>query len=306
MLRNINIYSSYVIVILSMILMSIIQKKVFIVLAAVIVFSASMAAGVFLSGNKMQILDSFGRGNTAELHTEEQTTAICISENETLPIYQKNITDIAKLRIGNSSYNIIAIDSDGKAYEWGASLDMIESNKIDVATQTIYGDTTSVHKMEVVNKLETAIDSYYADRVLKCRVFINGKFYEINNANFDEVNEVIVTQENWVSPISEFLDGETFKTVDGTVYKIMSLELVKYYTPIQEKEYNTTIRIPGANIVSQTRYKALDDQGNLYVVGEYTGGYSSTVEPICATQGDYVVEPIYSSGNGWTQVKKVY
>lgn len=238
--------------------------------------------------------------------TEEQTTAICISENETLPIYQKNITDIAKLRIGNSSYNIIAIDSDGKAYEWGASLDMIESNKIDVATQTIYGDTTSVHKMEVVNKLETAIDSYYADRVLKCRVFINGKFYEINNANFDEVNEVIVTQENWVSPISEFLDGETFKTVDGTVYKIMSLELVKYYTPIQEKEYNTTIRIPGANIVSQTRYKALDDQGNLYVVGEYTGGYSSTVEPICATQGDYVVEPIYSSGNGWTQVKKVY
>lgn len=55
--------------------MSIIQKKVFIVLAAVIVFSASMAAGVFLSGNKMQILDSFGRGNTAELHTEEQTTA---------------------------------------------------------------------------------------------------------------------------------------------------------------------------------------------------------------------------------------
>ena len=65
--------------------MSIKQKKVLIILAAVAIFGASMAAGIFLSGNKMQLLDTFGKGNTTEIRTETQTA--------TQPPYKRTKTE---------------------------------------------------------------------------------------------------------------------------------------------------------------------------------------------------------------------
>ena len=102
------------------------------------------------------------------------------------------------------------------------------------------------------------------------------------------------------------------KTEDGKTYKLTptstteyTIEEVTTETPVSKYE-GEEIKIDGANIVKQTKYKALDDNGKLYVWGNYTGISQVFDGVLCLTDEQYYIAPIYSKTNGWSVIKNQF
>jgi len=273
------------------------------------------------ANNKM-----LGYTSTTSVSTPEDITA-----NSTLPIYEKNITDIIMNNyiINNSTYAgkvigkyILAVDSDGVIYEWGDYITSMQvCTKFDSITQSIFGNTSATNKLLIANQLlknnctdlgnNNAITTISANNK-KWNVIYNRTTYEI--ISVEELNLAPVYQ-NLLQrkDITAVLDSTHIELSDGKVYAISEtgvLTEVTNYEPSNEVPEYPNIEIPGVNIVDNTNYKALDDQGNLYVWGPSSGGYPNIGEDVAnainSTAREYIVDPIYSVTNGWTVIKSNY
>ena len=81
------------------------------------------------------------------------------------------------------------------------------------------------------------------------------------------------------------------------------------YEPEFETIYDP-VTIPGVNVVDYAKYKALDDEGNLYVWDKYTGGYQEISDnpegAVNTTENEYIVEPLVVHSNGWSAIQAGY
>ncbi len=292
------------------------------------------------SGTTSFILDSQGKlyvigyANNKMLgytSTTPVSTPVDITANLTLPIYQKNITDIIMNNyvityststgkvIGNY---ILAVDSDGVIYEWGNGITSMQvCTKFDSITQSIFGNTSITNKLQIANQLLKNNCSDMGSNNARTTINANNKKWNvIYNRN---TYEIISVEELNLAPvyqnllqrkdITAVLDSTHIELSDGKVYAISEtgvLTEVTDYEPSNEVPEYPNIEIAGVNIVDNTNYKALDDQGNLYVWGPYSGGYpnigADVANAINTTAREYIVEPIYSVTNGWTVIKSNY
>jgi len=263
--------------------------------------------------------------------TTPVSTPVDITAISSLPIYQKNITDVimdnhvityststGKL-IGNY---MLAVDSDGVIYEWGRYITSMQvCTKFDSITQTIFGNTSITNKLQIANQL---LKNNCKDMGnYNSRTTINGNNKKWNVIYNRNTYEIISVEELNLAPlyqnllqrkdITAVLDSTHIELSDGKVYKISEtgvLTEVTDYEPSNEVSEYPNIEIPGVNVVKNTMYKALDEQGNLYVWGIGLGGYTdngiAAFEAIITTAREYIVEPIYSVTNGWTVIKSNY
>ena len=227
-----------------------------------------------------------------------------LTQNKNHALYGKKIVAM------NGQY---VIDSDGVGYylESYAGDAATKLDNLDEISNLVYGDTTIEHK-----KLVTDI---YANK---------GNIIELNGSNWImlfDYSGIIKLKENsyeylkldkyQYGEIKNIISNKYFETTAGKVYEISEkgeISIVKNtYTKIEdmvfskfEEKYESTfnIKIPNVNIVQSTRYKALDDKGNLYVWEKYTGGYETT-DIICTTLNKYIIEPTKQIVNGWTIVQ---
>lgn len=212
------------------------------------------------------------------------------------PIYGKQIKDIEK--VGGT---IFITDSDGVIYAI-TSKDMYNNvnphiyTEGDYIAEALYGEATNETRRKVIDKMKT--NSY---------LFVeNGKAYLNQNGACKEsvyMNEFL----NGIGKIDSVVGEDEIKTKDGKIYKITPTQDGKYTiaevettTEFSTAEPDETITIKGVNIIKQTKHKALDDEGNLYVWDSYTGLKKYINEVTCLTKEEYSKEPIYLHGNGWS------
>lgn len=212
------------------------------------------------------------------------------------PIYGKQIKDIEK--VGGT---IFITDSDGVIYAI-TSKDMYNNvnphiyTEGDYIAEALYGEATNETRRKVIDKMKT--NSY---------LFVeNGKAYLNQNGACKEsvyMNEFL----NGIGKIDSVVGEDEIKTKDGKIYKITPTQDGKYTiaevettTEFSTAEPDETITIKGVNIIKQTKHKALDDEGNLYVWNSYTGLKKYINEVTCLTKEEYSIEPIYLHGNGWS------
>ena len=112
---------------------------------------------------------------------------------------------------------------------------------------------------------------------------------------------------NGIGKIDSVVEEDEIKTKDWKIYKITPTQDGKYTiaevettTEFSTAEPDETITIKGVNIIKQTKHKALDDEGNLYVWNSYTGLKKYINEVTCLTKEEYSIDPIYLHGNGWS------
>ncbi|HOZ55403.1 MAG TPA: SpaA isopeptide-forming pilin-related protein, partial [Clostridia bacterium] len=261
--------------------------------------------------------------------TTPVTIPVDITANSTLPIYKKNIKDII---IKNFKYlngtnyvksiggYIIAIDSDGVIYEWGNNIASMQvCTKFDNITQTIFGNMLPENKLVIAKQLLTLDSENRSNSSViieannkKWIVNYNASTFEITSFAELNLNE-IYKDKLQRKDITAVLDSTHIELSDGKVYEISetgTLTSVANYEPSNEVPEYPNVEIDGVNIIKNTRYKALDDQGNLYVWGPSSGGYPNLGEDVAnainTTVREYIVEPIYSVTNGWTVIKSNY
>ena len=231
-------------------------------------------------------------------------------EKDTL-LDNKEITDI---QYANNVYSFV--DEDGKVYCYAvtdtasifATTTLKEFTDFDEAIEKIYGEVTTQNKLDII------ANSYESDSV--CYVANNsGDAYSIQK-NEDEITVALmnVSRESidGVGTIVNVIGEYEFAAKDGRKYKVTPTGVSEYEiaetdtaTPYQTAEPDSSVQLEGVTVVKQTQHKALDNKGNLYVWGEYTGLEEETTEPFNMTE-DYVVEPVYYNGSGWTVIQKQY
>ncbi len=200
-----------------------------------------------------------------------------------------------------------AIDENDNLYRWTtAAGEPTLFTQYDNIIATYYGEATNENRIKF---LEEGIPS-----IIK-------KDDGIFNVNCDYTNDTLTytpfkfTDEKTVGGlgnINQVVGENEVQTEEGKIYRITP-EGTSSYT-IEETTTTTLfatpeiqeIQIEGANIVKQTKYKALDDEGNLYVWDDYTG-ISNTFEGVlCLTDEQYYVAPIYTRSNGWSVIKNQF
>ena len=212
------------------------------------------------------------------------------------PIYGKQIKDIEN--IGSTTF---ITDSDGVIY--AMNLTDISNNanphiytEGDYIVEALYGEVTNETRRKVIDKMK-----------INSSLFVeNGKAYLDQNGVCKEhicMNEFL----NGIGRTDSVVGEDEIKTKDGKIYKITPTQDGKYTIAEVETttEFSTanpdeTITIDGVNIVKQTKHKALDDKGNLYVWDSYTGLQKKINEVTCLTKEEYSIDPIYLHGNGWS------
>lgn len=219
----------------------------------------------------------------------------CLSDDSNYALYGIEISEIF-----NDNY---LKAKDGKIYTI-AGKEYIDSNEHKELIEKIYGEMNNESISNFVSLL----------RYNSC-IKMDNKWYKISLENSEvKLTEIDFTKENINKGIklTKVVGENEVQAEDGTIYQIKptsesTYEMVKVdeATPFEEYEIKP-IEIEGSNIIKQTKYKALDDKGNLYVWDNYKGLTTTLSGVICLTNEKYYVEPIYLHSNGWTVIRNQY
>jgi len=233
---------------------------------------------------------------------------------ESDPIYGKQIEKIEK--IGST---IFMTDSDGVLYAaYGIATDDFRPcvfTQYDEIITRFYGEATNETRKQFVNDLNAKklTDSYIT-------IFAkDGKTYELKFVDKQLVcNEISYTSE-YVNGLGNFdsVVGEyEVRAEDGKIYRFTpdgdnayTLSEVTETTEFSTATPDETVTLDGINVVKQTAHKALDDKGNLYVWGDYTGLVEKpedATEVVSLTETEYSIKPIYLRSNGWSIISAGY
>lgn len=229
----------------------------------------------------------------------------CLSDDSSFALYGKEIVNIEYI-----NKTILAEDSEGNLYAWGYFADNTPSlftHSDDIVRSVLKEEPNNENRIKVLKML--SIPSYSQNSLISV-VYQNGEElynYTINTTErkVESIKSFNLTKQYLgEGTIEEILDNSHVKLTDGTILQIRENGEVSYvteYTPNTEQpEEIQPVQIEGVNIVKQTKYKALDDNGNLYVWDKYTGFISAKEGIINTTTTEYDVEPIYSCTNGWS------
>lgn len=223
----------------------------------------------------------------------------CLSDDPNYALYGIEIDEI----IPYGSYGYIKA-KDGKIYTLGGK-EYIDINTHKELIEEIYGEMNNENISKFIRLLQTQNQCIRrAD-----------KWYEISLENSEvKLTEIDFAKENINKGIklTKVVGENEVQAEDGTIYQIKptsesTYEMVKVdeTTPFEEYEIEP-IEIEGSEIIKQTKYKALDDKGNLYVWDNYRGLTTTLSGVICLTNEKYYVEPIYLHSNGWTVIRNQY
>lgn len=214
------------------------------------------------------------------------------------PIYGKQIKDI---EYDYNKSRVFITDSEGVIYAITIT-DISKNNnphiytEEDYISEVLYGEVTNETRKKVIDKMKINLSLFVE----------NGKAYLDQNGVCKEsicMNEFL----NGIGRTDSVVGEDEIKTKDGKIYKITPTQDGKYTiaevettTEFSTADPDETITIDGVNIVKQTKHKALDDKGNLYVWDSYTGLQKKINEVTCLTKEEYSIDPIYLHGNGWS------
>ncbi|MBR2241354.1 MAG: hypothetical protein IJ890_08280 [Clostridia bacterium] len=232
------------------------------------------------------------------------------------PMYGKQIEDIEK--IGNT---VLMTDSDGilyAAFGIGNDDSFFEPcvfTQYDEIITRFYGEATNETRKQFVNDLN-------AKKLTDSNITIfakDGKTYELKFVDKQLVcNEISYTSEyvNGLGNLDSVVGEFEVKAEDGKIYRFTpdgvdsyTLSEVTETTEFSTATPDETVTLDGINVVKQTAHKALDDKGNLYVWGDYTGLVEKpedATEVVSLTETEYSIKPIYLRSNGWSIISAGY
>ena len=245
------------------------------------------------------------------------TIGITVDERcSSSPMYGKQIEDIEK--IGNT---VLMTDSDGilyAAFGIGNDDDFFEPcvfTQYDEIITRFYGEATNETRKQFVNDLN-------AKKLTDSNITIfakDGKTYELKFVDKQLVcNEISYTSEyvNGLGNLDSVVGEFEVKAEDGKIYRFTpdgvdsyTLSEVTETTEFSTATPDETVTLDGINVVKQTAHKALDDKGNLYVWGDYTGLVEKpedATEVVSLTETEYSIKPIYLRSNGWSIISAGY
>ena len=278
------------------------------------------------SKSKALFLALDNEGKIWEFPTTPEATLVvtCISDTETSlsNAYSKAGFKINKVFIGAKIE--ILLDSNGEVwtrgyggssnsyYRLGYTGGTFDSGQIATHFVRISNLTSIVDVIELKDVEESA-SPWDETTVIDSR----GKKWSWGHeraphfAGYGDFDALVESTKTGVT-IAEVLDETHIKDENGTIYVLNyygnPIIVSVTYEPIQYTYEPVTLE--GVNVVKNTNYKALDDEGNLYVWSKYTGGYKdfmpTSKEAISTTEREYIVEPETYQGNGWSEVKANY
>ena len=236
------------------------------------------------------------------------------SDYESVPIYGKQIENIEK--VGSTA---LMTDTEGILYAAGGiATDNFRPcvfTQYDEIITRFYGEATNETRKQFVNDLN-------AKKLTDSNITIfakDGKTYELKFVDKQLVcNEVSYTAEyvNGLGNLDSVVGEYEVRAVDGKIYRFTpdgdnayTLSEVTETTEFSTATPDETVTLDGINVVKQTAHKALDDKGNLYVWGDYTGLVEKpedATEVVSLTETEYSIKPIYLRSNGWSIISAGY
>lgn len=234
--------------------------------------------------------------------SKKNTDFECFSDDASYTLYDIELNDI---EIINNT--VLATTKDGRLYAWAGM-----SNSEVPVFYDMYDDIIE----ELFGVANNDTRKEFTKNVPQNGLFFaNDKVYKLETINSElTYAEVSYTEQfiNGFAKIQKVVGEDEIQTEDGTIYKVVStdgitfdLQQTEEKTPFKEEEI-TEIEIEGVNLIKQTKYKALDDKGNLYVWDTYKGLANNLEGIVCLTNQEYYVEPIYSHSNGWSVIKNQF
>lgn len=274
------------------------------------------------SYNKVYCIDSDGKVWSLLYSPTADMTPNCISEteDELSQAYQNEGFRINEIYAGK--YIDILLDSNGEL--WTRGYDMYSSTsyyRLGYNTGTNTTKTTEVFKH--VDGVTSVVDIDFANFTTSDSSTLtvtdsNGKKWTWGNkqephfTGYASLDKLLEASKTGIE-IAQILDENHFKGTDGNNYEISdngAIKLVSVTYKAPEPPVYDTATIPGATVVKNTNYKAVDDEGNLYVWYKYLGGFKdfspTSILSIKANDEEYIVEPEIYYGNGWSEVKANY
>lgn len=230
-------------------------------------------------------------------------TIKCLSDDSNYALYGIEIDEIIK---GNNKQGYLK-EKDGKIYTTAGKeyIDTTASEEYEELIEELYGEVNNENISNFNNELD--LGNIY--------IKIDNKWYRASIEDLKvKLTEVDFAKENINKGIklTKVVGENEVQAEDGTIYQIKPSNASRYEmvkvdeaTPFEEYEIEP-IEIEGSKIIKQTKYKALDDKGNLYVWDNYKGLTTTLNGVICLTNEKYYVEPIYLHSNGWTVIRSQY
>lgn len=220
-----------------------------------------------------------------------------VTNDTTHVLYQKQLKDIQVI-----GTDFIVIDIDDNMYAWGESSSTpILCTQYDDIILKLFGEVNNENRIKYLQMKAT------------CGIHkIGNTFYNINTGEvYDYTKEQYI---NGIGKIEGVVGEWEIQTQDGTIYQVRPTSALQFVVEKVEQATDFVnvevdpIEIEGANIVKQTKYKALDDKGNLYVWDDYTGlSYGASFDGVlCLTNEQYYIKPIYSNSNGWSIIRNQF
>jgi len=236
------------------------------------------------------------------------------SDYESVPIYGKQIENIEK--VGSTA---LMTDTEGILYAAGGiATDNFRPcvfTQYDEIITRFYGEATNETRKQFVNDLN-------AKTLTASNITIfakDGKTYELKFVDKQLVcNEISYTSEyvNGLGNLDSVVGEYEVRAEDGKIYRFTpdgdnayTLSEVTETTEFSTATPDETVTLDGINVVKQTAHKALDDKGNLYVWGDYTGLVEKpedATEVVSLTETEYSIKPIYLRSNGWSIISAGY
>lgn len=235
-----------------------------------------------------------------------------LTTTEGSPFYNMTITDI---EYDNSlTYRVYVTNSEGEVYTWIANGSSSTApvpellTKYDAAITELYGEVNNDLRKKFINSsMATTTGTLFMK---------DNKIYDVRLVGTEiQIKEVDLTSQfvNGIGNITSVVGEREIQTEDGDIYQVVAtgsdtyeLQKVDEATPFETAEPGESPDLSGITVVKQTKHKALDNQGKLYVWDEFTGLKPATTGLTCVTDIEYQVEPVYSTSDGWSVVKGSY
>lgn len=267
-------------------------------------------------GNSSRKYSLLGDGN---YQPTNQTSFICVSNIPDTPLANA-ISNIQVVKILPTGYATFILDNNGDVWSTGDSVyNGINGTWLNVFTNLNQYEGSTLYGLKVVDIVVNNASRPYAlitDGSAVCASYSVSGTNPFSDAastvSQEKITELQTTQYIGIGAITEIIDDTHIKTSDNKIYEISdngTFTYVDSYTPGAAPTY-TEPAIPGVTVVDYSNYKALDDEGNLYVWNQYTGGFknvgSTSTDAINISEEEYTVAPVMLDSDGWSAIRASY